>query len=337
MIVRASLRASLLAAVALATLSAAGMADDANFAAARRDADGRFLNTAGELNQADLTVTLPFFARRIGAMLSGRTGYPETVANDGSFLRDNAQHSVPTVTWIGHATLLVQMDHATFLTDPIWSERASPVSFTGPKRAQAPGVAIDDLPEIDFVLVSHDHYDHLDVPSLQALAKRSPETVFVVPLENGATLRDAAASLRDWPRMQQALARAQPLVQGDARATRALAFIAAGASQLLLGPASYLFPLQMKVRSSTRATSEGSLRARKQPGRFSGFRRRKVPAFTISSQRASHSSLLPSHQCTRSGAQSAAVSATHFSSSRFLIYSGALERMLFIMPPEACF
>jgi len=194
MIVRASLRASLLAAVALATLSAAGMADDANFAAARRDADGRFLNTAGELGYADPTVTVPFFARRIGAMLTGRSGYPATVENDGAFLRENAKHSVPTVTWIGHATLLVQMDHATFLTDPIWSERASPVSFTGPKRAQAPGVAIADLPPIDFVIVSHDHYDHLDLPSLKALADRDADTVFVVPLENGATLRDAGVS-----------------------------------------------------------------------------------------------------------------------------------------------
>ena len=162
--------------------------------AARRDADGRFLNTAGELGFADPTVTLPFFARRVGAMLTGRSGYPETVANDGAFLRDNAHHSVPTVTWIGHATLLVQMDHATFLTDPIWSERASPVSFAGPVRAQEPGVALDDLPEIDFVLVSHDHYDHLDVETLARLAKRNPQTLFVVPLENAATLRDAGVS-----------------------------------------------------------------------------------------------------------------------------------------------
>ena len=161
---------------------------------ARRDAGGRFLNTAGDIGFADPTVTLPFFARRIGAMLTGRGGYPETLANDGAFLRDNARHSVPTVTWVGHATLLVQMDHATFLTDPIWSERASPVGFTGPKRAQAPGVALDDLPEIDFLLVSHNHYDHLDVETLRRLAARDPHTLFVVPLENAVTLRDAGVS-----------------------------------------------------------------------------------------------------------------------------------------------
>jgi N-acyl-phosphatidylethanolamine-hydrolysing phospholipase D len=161
---------------------------------ARRDADGRFLNGAGELDFADPTVTLPFFARRLGSMLTGRSGYPETVANDGAFLRENAQHSTPTVTWIGHATLLVQMDHATFLTDPVWSDRASPVSFTGPKRAQAPGLRIADLPVVDFVLVSHNHYDHLDVDTLSQLAARDPHTLFVVPLENASTLRDAGVS-----------------------------------------------------------------------------------------------------------------------------------------------
>jgi len=161
---------------------------------ARRDADGLFLNPTGPLPFAPVTVTLPFFLRRAGAMLSGRSGWAETVANDGAFLRDNAGHSVPTVTWIGHATLLVQMDHVTFLTDPIWSERASPVDFAGPKRAQPPGLALDALPPIDFVLVSHDHYDHLDVETLGALAKRDPTTRFVVPLENTPTLAEAGVT-----------------------------------------------------------------------------------------------------------------------------------------------
>lgn len=183
-----------LAVAALAVYGALGSATAMAIEAARRDASGRFLNTAGELAFADPTVTLPFFARRLGTFFTGRGGHPDTVANDGAFLRENARHSIPTVTWIGHATLLVQMDHATFLTDPIWSDRASPVGFTGPKRAQAPGVALDDLPAIDFVLVSHDHYDHLDVDTLARLAKRDPHTLFVVPLENASTLRDAGVS-----------------------------------------------------------------------------------------------------------------------------------------------
>jgi N-acyl-phosphatidylethanolamine-hydrolysing phospholipase D len=160
---------------------------------AQRAADGTFLNRAGDLPFAPATVTLPFFLRRAGSMLTGRSGWAEVVPNDGAFLRHNARHSVPTVTWIGHATVLVQMDGVTFLTDPIWSERASPVGFAGPRRAQPPGVALDALPPIDFVLVSHNHYDHLDVDTLRALAERRPETRFVVPLENGSTVREAGA------------------------------------------------------------------------------------------------------------------------------------------------
>src|SRR5690606_19852817 len=96
-----------------------------------------------------------------------------------------------TVTWIGHATLLVQMDHVTFLTDPIWSDTASPVSFAGPRRFVPPGLALDALPRIDFVVVSHNHYDHLDLPTLTALAARDPATRFFVPLGNAALLRES--------------------------------------------------------------------------------------------------------------------------------------------------
>ena len=159
--------------------------------AARRDGSGRFLNPAGEIGFAGPWVTFPFFLRRAFAMVAGREGWPEVVPNDGAYLRDNATHSDPTVTWVGHATLLVQMDHATFLTDPIWSERASPVGFAGPERFVPPGLALDALPPIDFVLVSHNHYDHLDVDTLRWLADRDPRTRFVVPIENGHILRDA--------------------------------------------------------------------------------------------------------------------------------------------------
>jgi len=76
------------------------------------------------------------------------------------------------VTFVNHATVLVQMDGLNVLTDPIWSERASPVSFAGPKRVRPPGIRFDDLPPIDVVLISHDHYDHLDLPTLERLWKR---------------------------------------------------------------------------------------------------------------------------------------------------------------------
>jgi N-acyl-phosphatidylethanolamine-hydrolysing phospholipase D len=161
------------------------------FAGAQRDADGRFLNRAGPIAEADLDVRLPFFLRRTWSSFTGRAGAPERIANDGAFLRENAGHSVPTVTWVGHATVLVQMGHASFLTDPIWNDRASPVSWAGPPRFVPPGLALDALPPIDFVLISHDHYDHLDLETLAALAARSPATRFLVPLGNGALLREA--------------------------------------------------------------------------------------------------------------------------------------------------
>lgn len=89
----------------------------------------------------------------------------------------------PSATWIGHATVLVQSAGLNILTDPVFSERASPVRFLGPKRAQPPGIAIADLPPIDVVLVSHNHYDHLDRLSAVQLNERSGgRTLFLVPL-----------------------------------------------------------------------------------------------------------------------------------------------------------
>src|ERR1041385_4946703 len=92
------------------------------------------------------------------------------------------------VTFINHSTLLVQADNVNILTDPIWSERCSPVSFAGPKRRRAPGIRFRDLPPIDFVLVSHNHYDHLDLPTLHALRKRCWPRI-LTPLGNDAFLK----------------------------------------------------------------------------------------------------------------------------------------------------
>ncbi len=168
---------------------------------APRDEEGRFVNPVGPLDHAGIRVRLPFFFRRAGGGFVDRPGAPEVEPNDGAFLRENAMHSTPTVTWVGHATLLVQMDHVSFLTDPQWSKTASPVSFVGPKRFVPPGLAIEDLPPIDFVVVSHNHYDHLDLDSLEALANRDPQTRFFVPLGNGELLREAGidrVSELDW-------------------------------------------------------------------------------------------------------------------------------------------
>lgn len=76
------------------------------------------------------------------------------------------------VTWVGHATMLIQLPGLNILTDPVWSDRCSPVRFMGPHRFVAPPVALEDLPPIHAVLLSHDHYDHLDRPTVQALHRR---------------------------------------------------------------------------------------------------------------------------------------------------------------------
>jgi N-acyl-phosphatidylethanolamine-hydrolysing phospholipase D len=150
--------------------------------------DAGFRNLA-ETTHAGPSVTLPFFARRVWATLAGRSGAPTVVPNDGTFLRENAHHSVPTATWVGHSTVLVQMDGVSLLTDPIWSERASPVGFAGPKRYVPPGIAFEALPPIDVVVVSHAHYDHADLATLGRLAATGAR--ILVPLELGRVLRDA--------------------------------------------------------------------------------------------------------------------------------------------------
>ena len=110
---------------------------------------------------------------------------------DLAALRANAK---PTVTWIGHSTVLVQLDHVTFITDPTWAERSGPFSGTiGVRRYTPPGIPFEQLPKIDFVLISHDHYDHLDEPTVRRLA-RTFDPVFIVPLGIKAWLADRGIS-----------------------------------------------------------------------------------------------------------------------------------------------
>jgi N-acyl-phosphatidylethanolamine-hydrolysing phospholipase D len=98
---------------------------------------------------------------------------------------------VPSATWIGHATVLVQAGGLNVLTDPVFSDRASPVRFLGPQRAQPPGIALADLPPIDVVVVSHNHYDHLDRQSAVLLNERAQgQTLFLVPLGNKPWMAD---------------------------------------------------------------------------------------------------------------------------------------------------
>jgi N-acyl-phosphatidylethanolamine-hydrolysing phospholipase D len=101
---------------------------------------------------------------------------PARIANDGAELRANG--TKPTVTWIGHATLLVQLGGVNILTDPNWADHAGPPIF-GVKRLVPPGIRFQDLPRIQAVVISHDHYDHLDLPTVQRLAREHQPTFFV--------------------------------------------------------------------------------------------------------------------------------------------------------------
>ncbi len=87
-----------------------------------------------------------------------------------------------SVRWIGHSTLLLEYENIRILTDPVFSERASPFSFLGPKRVVKPGIEISDLPEIDIILISHNHYDHLDIRSLKKINRIQKNIYYFVPL-----------------------------------------------------------------------------------------------------------------------------------------------------------
>ena len=107
----------------------------------------------------------------------------EFVPNDGDFLRENRDRF--TVTWIGHATILFQIGGLNILTDPMWSDRASPVQWAGPKRYTPPALKLEDLPPIDIVVISHDHFDHLDKTTIKRLGN-TPH--YFVPLGIGNIL-----------------------------------------------------------------------------------------------------------------------------------------------------
>ena len=112
---------------------------------------------------------------------------------DLDFIHQNArpQEMTPAITWIGHATSLVQASGLNVLTDPIFSRRASPVRFAGPVRAYPPGLRLDELPHIDVVVISHNHYDHLDRDSILTLSRQSGGSpLFLTPLGLESWLRN---------------------------------------------------------------------------------------------------------------------------------------------------
>jgi N-acyl-phosphatidylethanolamine-hydrolysing phospholipase D len=126
-------------------------------------------------------------ARRGRVGLAARGIPPAPVTPD--ILSPRAPAEALRITWIGHSSFLLQIGGLNVLTDPVFGDRASPVTWAGPARLQPPGVALDALPPIDIVLQSHDHYDHFDDRSIRALASRHPNARWYAPLGVAAQLR----------------------------------------------------------------------------------------------------------------------------------------------------
>lgn len=130
----------------------------------------------------------------------GRARWPDRVPL-ASRARPEPQVADLRVTMVGHATMLIQTAGLNLLTDPLWSDRTSPLRFAGPRRVVAPGVDFDALPRIDAILLSHNHYDHLDIATLRRL-RQSHDPLVIAPLGNDAILARGRTGLRvvtaDW-------------------------------------------------------------------------------------------------------------------------------------------
>ncbi|CBW26921.1 conserved hypothetical protein [Halobacteriovorax marinus SJ] len=124
----------------------------------------------------------PSFMDALSLIREGREAWPENNENRGTpRINESLGPNEVSITFVNHATFLIQFRGFNILTDPIWSKRASPFSWIGPNRVREPGVKIEDLPKIDLVIISHNHYDHLDVKTLKTLNDLSPFKV-IVPL-----------------------------------------------------------------------------------------------------------------------------------------------------------
>ncbi|HEY8935387.1 MAG TPA: MBL fold metallo-hydrolase [Cyclobacteriaceae bacterium] len=134
----------------------------------------RFINPTGIKARGPRDVFKWMYTRKRGAWVENKTinfgEKPFAKVDDGV-----------RITFINHSTFLIQVDGLNILTDPVWSERTSPFSFMGPKRMRQPGIAFDDLPKIDVVLLSHNHYDHLDLPTVKKIADRHKPKI-ITPL-----------------------------------------------------------------------------------------------------------------------------------------------------------
>lgn len=155
-----------------------------------RHFDGaRFFNPDGEIS-----FSTPPGSNRRGFIVrwllgkDGRPPWPDAVAVKPARPAPFAAPRGMVATWVGHATVLVQAAGLNILTDPIWSDYASPFPPLGPRRVAQPGVRFDDLPKIDLIVISHDHYDHMDIPTLKKLWDRD-RPIIVTSLGNDSILK----------------------------------------------------------------------------------------------------------------------------------------------------
>ena len=129
----------------------------------------------------------------------GRPAWPDHVAVDPIPPPARVEGDRMVVTWIGHATVLIQTQGLNILTDPVWSDRAGPFGLIGPTRVTVPGIGFDALPRIDVVLLSHNHYDHLDLATIERLWRRDRPRI-ITSLGNDSVIAQtgAAATAIDW-------------------------------------------------------------------------------------------------------------------------------------------
>jgi L-ascorbate metabolism protein UlaG (beta-lactamase superfamily) len=140
------------------------------------------------------------FGQLMTWVLDGKKGPKKVEIETSTEWQELIPDQTNYAVWIGHATYLINNGDVTILTDPIFSKRASPIGFAGPKRMIPPAMTLNDLPKIDVVVVSHNHYDHLDIWSLKKLYKLNLETIFLVPA--GDRLKLIKAGIKNVYEMQ---------------------------------------------------------------------------------------------------------------------------------------
>ena len=155
--------------------------------------DGTFRNPWPDSTPHGFGDVLRWMRERRGAVRAptpARGAFPVAVP---MLSHPRAADDVATATWIGHSTVLLQVGGLNVLVDPMWSERAFPVQWAGPRRVMSPALPLESLPPLDVVLVSHSHYDHLDKGTVKRLARAHGDAAWVAPSRLGSYLRDFGA------------------------------------------------------------------------------------------------------------------------------------------------